>query len=86
MENKKYSNLIRAGNIEEFICRSCKKKFLRRAKRVSRKNPQGVRGLGCVTCSKKCSKENHRDINRIYQREHSREIRKRNKEKYKNGK
>ena len=48
------------NNIEEMICRVCKKKFLRRTKARSQRNNPKVRRVNAVTCSEKCSKENLR--------------------------
>lgn len=49
-------------NIEEAICKICKKKFLRRNKKRCGKitNPK-VRGTNCVTCSRECSRINTND-------------------------
>ena len=44
-------------DIEEKECVICKKKFLRRTKKMHKKNGAGVRGYGTKTCSKKCSLE-----------------------------
>jgi len=46
-------------NIETTICKNCGSLFKRRKKPVqgSKSTKTGVRGKGCVTCSRKCSKE-----------------------------
>lgn len=45
---------------EVAICKNCKLPFNKLVKRSSKgRTPTGVRGVNCVTCSKKCSKEWH---------------------------
>lgn len=47
--------------IEIFVCKNCKKPFLRmKKKRTNPVTPLGVLPFNRLTCSKKCSKEYNR--------------------------
>ena len=54
---------MKFANTEERFCVICWKKFLRKTKRNSHRNPPRVRQMNARTCSKKCSKIHVRNSN-----------------------